>query len=233
MIVLAVDTSSEHGSLALARDTGLLEEVALPPGRYSATLHAEIVGSLLHSGLTIQDISGYAVTTGPGVFTGVGLGVTAVKGLDEAHGRPVIAVSTLQTISFQALAAIRPALPCMLAPILDARRGQIFAAVLCAREDGLQPILNEMVCSLGSFLARVRDAGIGAIQFCGPDLNHFTPEIEKAGCSAASLIRTSPRLAASLAAIAVERLRQGLGVPPSEVDANYVRPSDAELFWKE
>lgn len=233
MMVLAVDTSSEHGSLALARDSGLLEEVALPPGRYSTTLHAEIAALLSRSGLAIQDIFGYAVTTGPGPFTGVRLGVTAVKGLAEAQGRPVVAVSTLQTIAVQALSAIHPASPCTLAPIFDAHRGQIFGAVFRAAQDGLQPLIKEMVGSLGSFLAQIRTAGIEAIQFCGPDLDRFALELEQAGWSSAAMVRISPHVAATLAQIAVERFRKGQGVPPGAVDANYVRPSDAELFWKE
>jgi len=119
------------------------------------------------------------------------------------------------------------------APVLDARRGQIFGAVYQVERDEFRPVIAETVCALRSFLERIQAAGLKEVRFCGTDLAPFLPEIEQAGWAAGSVLPVSPHLAGVLAQIALRRLRKGLGVSVLAADANYIRASDAELFWKE
>ena len=287
MLVLAVDTCLEPGSLALLREGGPslaeaseggeLETVPLPPGWRSTALHEEILRLLARHGWSTKDIAGYGVTTGPGSFTGVRLGLTAVKGLAEVHGKPIFPVSTLEVLAAAAVAnpgrdreravtnpsrdregavaddsdkwtatSDEPKLPAAgslvtghsslvtaFAPVLDARRGQIFGAVYQVEGDEFRPLLEATVCALRTFLARIQAAGLQEVRFCGTDLAPFLPEIEQAGWAAGSAIPVSPHLAGVLAQIALRRLQKGLGVSVLAADANYVRASDAELFWKE
>ncbi len=244
MILLAVDTSSDQGSLALAQENELLELIPLPPKRHSVTLHGEIVHLLERHGLATRDIQGFGVVAGPGSFTGVRVGLAAVKGLAEVNEKPVVAVSSLETLAVAAYAQFSQHSPAIrsgraLTPILDARRGQVFgtayrSAAFGAAQEGecFQPLVKEMVCSLKSFLERMHEAGIEEPVFCGTELDHYGPEIEKAGWRLSPRIVVSPFLAASLAQIAAERLRKGLGTSAGGVEANYVRSSDAELFFK-
>ena len=238
MIVLAIDTSSAQGSLALARDDELMEMTALPLRRHSATLHGEIVRLLERHGLTCSEIQGYGVAAGPGSFTGVRVGLTAVKGLAEVNGKPVVAVSTLEILASAATAQLvtrsesSGAARATLLPVLDARRGQVFAAAYRSAGEGFRPLVQETVCSLESFLKRVREAGVTEPVFCGTDFGRYGPEIEKAGWGRVPREPVSPYLANSLAQIAAGRLRKGLGSAAWKVDANYVRSSDAELFFK-
>ena len=247
MVVLAVDTSTEQGSLALAREDELLEMTALPSSRHSATLHGEIVHLLERHGLATHNIQGFAVAAGPGSFTGVRVGLTTVKGLAEVHQKPVVAVSTLETLAMAAYAQFAGHTPAMndgrvLLPLLDARRGQVFGAAYRTAvfrkaahpQEGecFQPLVKEMVCSLNSFLERVKEAGIEEPVFCGTDLDRYAPEIEKAGWGLTPRVVVSPLLAVPLAQIAAGRLRKGLGSAACDVNANYVRSSDAELFFK-
>src|ERR1035437_4985275 len=99
MLVFAVDTCTEESSIALASDGKPLSSVALPPGWRSASLHGEIAALLERHGVRTGDIDLYAVTNGPGSFTGVRLGLAAVKGMAEIHGKPVVPVSTLEAIA--------------------------------------------------------------------------------------------------------------------------------------
>ena len=247
MIVLAVDTSSEQGSLALAQENELLELFPLPPKRHSVTLHGEIVHLLERHGLAACDIQGFGVVAGPGSFTGVRVGLAAVKGLAEVNQKPVVAVSSLETLAVAAYAQFPEHTPAIrsdgvLAPLLDARRGQVFGTAYRSAAFGeaahaqvgecFQPLVKEMVCSLKSFLERMHAAGIEEPVFCGTELEHYGPEIEKAGWRLSPRIVVSPLLAASLAQIAAARLRKGLGTSAEGVEANYVRSSDAELFFK-
>ncbi|MBI4463213.1 MAG: tRNA (adenosine(37)-N6)-threonylcarbamoyltransferase complex dimerization subunit type 1 TsaB [Acidobacteria bacterium] len=233
MVILAVDTCLEPGSLALQQRDSAPEVVPLPPGWRSTTVQEELALLLGRHGLTTRDISGYGVTAGPGSFTGVRIGLTVVKALAEVHHKPIVPVSTLELLVVAAREANRINPPPALASILDARRGQIFGAVYQAGDDGLKPILEATVCSLQAFLEQIKATGLRNLRFCGTDFVPFLAAIEKAGWDSTALWCVSPHLAGVLAQIATSRLRKGLGVSSLAVDASYVRASDAELFWKE
>lgn len=232
MTVLAVDTSSGQGSLALARADKLAEVVELPPEWKSTTLHGAIGGLLERHGLAIREISGYAVASGPGPFTGLRIGLTAVKGLAEAHGKPVITISTLELLAIAAQRQLGPTFAGPVAPLLDARRGQVFGALFLLEGETIHPVVQECVCALPLLLERIRASGQAAVRFCGTQLEPFAHEIIEAGWEASSFVSVPPLLAGVLAQLAVGRLQKGQGAPAAQAEANYIRPSDAELFWK-
>ena len=286
MIVLAVDTCLEPGSLALLRaddspsaaaregkpasaeatEGGELEVVPLPPGWRSTALHEEILRLVARHGLTTPAIDLYAVTVGPGPFTGVRLGLTAVKGLAEVHGKPVVPVSTLEALAAAAyqsrdrkgavadnsdnwrvtsdentetaasLVTHHSSLVtghCLFAPVLDARRGQIFGAVYQVEGERFLPILPETACALQTFLVQIQAAGLEDVEFCATDQALLLPAMESEGWRASSFIRVSPQLAGVVAQRGFVGFQQGRGIAAMAADAHYVRASDAELFWKE
>ena len=121
--LLALDTTGESGSLALSDGARLIEEVALrAPDGFGHILFPEIEALLARHSLTVREIACFAAAAGPGSFTGVRVGLTAVKGLADAADRPVIAVSNLQAQAWFGTAALR-------APWMDARRGEVYGAV--------------------------------------------------------------------------------------------------------
>jgi|SRR5450432_1618563 len=103
MILLAVDSSGREGSLALARaaDSALeiVEIVNLDGGNFSAQLVPQIAALLAHHGVARHDLGGFAVAVGPGSFTGLRVGIAAIKGLAEALEKPIAAVSRLEAIA--------------------------------------------------------------------------------------------------------------------------------------
>jgi tRNA threonylcarbamoyladenosine biosynthesis protein TsaB len=103
MIVLAVDSSGREGSLALARaeNSGLeiIAVVSLEGGNFSAQLVPQIAALLSKHSLALRDIAGFAVAVGPGSFTGLRVGLAAVKGLAEALEKPIAAVSRLEAVA--------------------------------------------------------------------------------------------------------------------------------------
>src|SRR3970040_2354115 len=165
MIVLAVATSSGQGSLALTQEGGWCDGIELPPEWKSTTLHGQIARLLEQRGLHSREISGYAVANGPGPFTGLRVGLTAVKGLAEAHAKPVLTISTLEALAEAARARLPPTYSGLLAHLLDARRGQIFGALFATGGEWLQPLCEESVGSLDSFLKRVKAHGAAAAGF--------------------------------------------------------------------
>jgi len=199
--ILAIDTTSEAGSLALADGQSLIEEVELrSTDGFAHVLFDEIEQLLARHELSIRDIACFAVASGPGAFTGVRVGLTAAKGLAEATGRKVVAVSNLQALASFGTMPLR-------APVIDARRGDIFGAVYDAE---LRLVQDEIVMPFDTWAATLP--------------------------TGAEIIRSeavTKGLAATIARIAAGKFAEGLAQDPAEIDANYVRRSDAELMWRD
>ncbi len=211
--VLAIDTTGESASIALVGQEGLIEEVALDsPDGFAHVLFAEIERLLARHGLSVEQIDAFAAASGPGSFTGVRVGLTAVKGLAEATGRKVIAVSNLQALAWYGTRPLRAA-------VLDARRGEVYGGVYDA---ALRPVQEEVVTKLADWLAAL-PAGDLEIVTHGLQLDALAIPVRAAPTS----------LAGSIGHIAFDRLGRGEVLDPAEIDANYVRRSDAELLWKD
>jgi tRNA threonylcarbamoyladenosine biosynthesis protein TsaB len=232
MKLLAVDTCSGGGSLALARDDGWCEMLSLTGEWKSATLHSEMASLLDAQHLRTRDLDGYAVTNGPGTFTGLRIGLTAMKALAEVHRKPIVTISTLEVLAASARDTLPTSFSGGLAAILDARRGQIFGALFRTRGLVLKPVIADCVCSLKKFLESVRGAGYGELRFCATDLAPYAGEIRGAGWDESTHLSVSRSLAGTLARMGLTRLQQGQGRDAAAAEANYVRPSDAEIFWK-
>ena len=230
--VLAVNTSSGQGSLALAREGEECDSVELPAEWTSTALHGELWRLLERHGMKSAALDGYAVANGPGPFTGLRVGLTAVKGLAEVHGKPIALVSTLELLAEAAREQFSTPFCGMLAALLDARRSQVFAVLYEMREGELARVVEECVCALPSFLERVRVAAPASVRFCTTEPERFAGEIVRAGWEASTVVMVAPNLSPTLARLGLRRLRQGRGVPAAQAEANYIRLSDAELFWK-
>ena len=199
-LLLAIDTTSEFGSLALADGDRVLEEVALhSPDGFAHVMFPEIEALLARHKLRLTDMGGFAAAAGPGSFTGVRVGLAAAKGLAEATGRRVIAVSNLQAIASFGKRSLR-------APVIDARRGDVFGAVY---DRDLHLITPEVVMKLEDFLRTLPQGDV--------EVMDHPPKL----------------LAGAIARIAAAKFEAGLARDPSEIDANYVRRSDAELMWRD
>jgi tRNA threonylcarbamoyladenosine biosynthesis protein TsaB len=212
-LLLAVDTTSESGSIALADAEHVFEEVPLKaPDGYAHVLFDEIARLLSRHGVGLGDIDCFASAAGPGSFTGVRVGLTAVKGLAEANQRRVVAVSNLQALAFFGSRPLR-------APVFDARRGQIFGAVYGPE---LRIVQEETVMPFESWISGLPKGDIELITN-----GYVLPPQPYAVVSA------PPALAGAIAQIAARRFSEGFAMDPAEIDANYVRRSDAELLWRD
>jgi tRNA threonylcarbamoyladenosine biosynthesis protein TsaB len=211
--LLALDTTSEYGSIALAEGAELIEEVALhSPEGFAHIVFDEIQNLLERHRLNLRDLDGFASASGPGSFTGIRVGLTAVKGLAEACGRRVVAVSNLEALAWFGTRPLR-------APVLDARRGEIYGAVY---DSQLRPVRQEVVVLFNQWITTLPpgDLEIVTSGFEVPSQGKFP-------------VALAPRaLARAVASIAAARFALGRASDPTEIDASYVRRSDADLFWR-
>ena len=210
-LVLALDTTHEYGSIALGeRDEVLLHA----PTGFAHVLYPHLDEILRRNGVALSDINCFAAASGPGSFTGVRVGLACVKGLAEAVGRPAVAVSNLEALASFGAGPLRAA-------VLDARRGEVYGAVYDAEG---RAVVAEMVAKLADWVAAL-PAGV---EFVSTDFTAFGD-----GLPAAPRVTAPRALAGAIARIAAGRFKRGEACDPAALDANYVRRSDAELFWKE
>ncbi|MGA2132665.1 MAG: tRNA (adenosine(37)-N6)-threonylcarbamoyltransferase complex dimerization subunit type 1 TsaB [Bryobacteraceae bacterium] len=220
-LILGVDTTHEFGSVALVRGGDVEDEILLhSPEGFGQILFGRLAQLLERHGRNIADIDCFAAASGPGSFTGVRIGLACVKGLAAATGRPVVAVSNLAAMATFGAAPLR-------ATVLDARRGEVYGAVYDA-DGGI--VMPETVMPFPKWLATLPAC---EIEFVATDFEPFAPAL--AGTRfAQALVTTAPRAqAAAIARIGEKELAAGRARDPAAIDANYVRRSDAELFWKE
>ncbi len=219
--ILALDTTAEFGSLAIVEDDRLVEEVPLhAPEGFSQILFEHLERLLARHALTAADFDCFASASGPGAFTGVRVGLAAVKGLAEATGKPVVTVSNLQALAWFGTAPVR-------AVVMDARRGEIYGAVYDAALRLAQP---EVVMRFPAWLSSLPHA---ELEFVSTDFTPFRAALAGTRFEQAPLTVAPRAIAGAVGLIAADLYRSGRALDPAAVDANYVRRSDAELFWKD
>ena len=211
-LVLAVDTTHEHGSLALNQ-----AEISLDaPTGFAHVLYPRLEQLLDDNGVRLTDIDCFAAASGPGSFTGLRVGLACIKGLAEATGKPAVGVSNLEALARFGSRPLR-------AVIEDARRGEIYGAVYDASGCAVVP---ETVARLSDWLNTLPS---GDLEFIAVDFTAIADALP----AAVPRVAAPPALARAVACIAAERFLRGQAQDPAALDANYIRRSDAELFWKE
>src|ERR687898_2446203 len=135
--ILALDTSTHAGSVALRRDGALLDEhVGSADVPHARRLPGEILDLLGVCHVPLADVSLYAVASGPGAFTGLRIGIATIQGLAFAHGRPVVGISALEAIAHAVRADAEAAGVQLIAAWMDAARGEVFTSLFDMGPDG-------------------------------------------------------------------------------------------------
>ena len=233
MITLAVDTSEARGSAAALR-RGEVLGVALhdTAADYSEWLLPAVELVLSSASLRMEQLDLLAVAIGPGSFTGLRVGLTTVKAWAEVYGKPVVGVSRLEAMG-RSLAT--PEQTGFIAVCYDAQRAQLFAALYQSSSGRLTLVESEQVISAEAFVSWVdHRAGAETVNWISldPELITTLPGWQNRAARGDTMKQCSSQVAVAIGKLAEERARAGLFSDPLELDANYVRRSDAEIFWK-
>ena len=216
-MILSLDTTSEFGSIALTEGDEIVEEILLhSPDGFGRILFQHVGQLLERHRVTVDAMDCFAAASGPGSFTGVRIGLAAMKGLAEASGKKVVAVSNLRALALFGSGPLR-------AVVLDARRGEVYGAVY---NDRLDVVEAESVMRFPAWLETLPPHGFEVVSSdFAPFQSHVDPAIP---------VTIAPRaLASAVGRIAWRELQAGRALDPMAIDANYVRRSDAELKWKD
>lgn len=228
MKILAIDTATHTGSVALTDDGAVLAEYSLlSEETHSRRLLQAVDYLLARTGLVWEGIDGLAVTIGPGSFTGIRIGLATVKGLAMATGRPVVGISTLDALAANLFSTFSP-----IFPVIDARKKEVFTAVYYPDQEG-RPVKAspEMVLSPGDLVARIKERviliGDGVCSY-GQFFKEALGDKAVFAPGPLSFIRAS-----NVAFLAAERFRSGQQDDVATLVPVYIRPSEAEMKWAE
>jgi tRNA threonylcarbamoyladenosine biosynthesis protein TsaB len=238
VLILALDTSSPAGSVAVLRDGKVIGVVSTWVDEiYSSRMFRHLDFILRELALSLDQFDVFAVAAGPGSFTGLRVGLAAVKGWAEVYGKPVAAVSALEAIAVQAHSA-GP----YLAPVLDARRSQVYYGFYAVTSGDVQHTLKldseECVATPSEFLdaLRLRGIPVPTVVTPVPELVASMVACAEPGSNPHQQIKVeavSATLAPLIGQLGFLQAQRGELVDALTLNANYVRRSEAELHWKE
>ena len=229
MLVLALDTTTRQGSVALARDGAVVASYA---GDDAITHGERLPGDVMRlfdaHGLRVADVDLFAVASGPGSFTGLRIGIATMQGFALANGKPLAGISALDAI-FDALHALNPPPPTLspaseVAVWMDAQRGQVFSAIY---KNG-DVVELALVDKPGDVLARwARERRHPTVYAGDGVLAHR--DLIRAAAPGAHIVEPVPPLAPSIARLAERQVHQYGPSPPDAIRPIYIRRSDVEL----
>jgi len=226
MFILGIETSTTTGSVAVISDDAVIAQYSLNiEVTHSERLMSTVDRVLKDSGIALAKMDGLAVAIGPGSFTGLRIGLAAVKGLAFATGKPVAAVPTLKALAWNLPFAAYP-----ICPLLDARKNEVYAALY--RFDG--PELVQLMPEANIPLAGLAASITGPVLFTGEASRLYRTAIEQAfGGRALFAPRTAclPS-AAAIAEIGLGMIRNGRHADPDGLTPLYIRRPEAEVAWE-
>ena len=228
MRVMALDTTSRAGSVALVDDGRLVDERA---GDGSRTHGERLPGELAALGVEWSSVDVFAVTAGPGSFTGLRIGIATIQGLALVTGRPAVGVSALEALAH--LASRELADGDTIAAWIDAQRGEVYSAlylVAPARMFTAERLVELEPPAVATPLATMSAWSrhdLRSATFAGDGAARYAPAAG-AGPGAVRMARPA-LLAGAVGCMASVRAEQGLTTAPDAVRPLYIRRPDAEI----
>jgi tRNA threonylcarbamoyladenosine biosynthesis protein TsaB len=225
--LLAVETSTLTGAVAVLEGARVVGEWRLNISvTHGERLLTAVDGLLRAAGWRLAEIDAFAVSAGPGSFTGLRIGVSTVKGLAFATGKPVVAVPTLD-----ALAWTLPFCAFPVCPVLDARKGEVYAAVYRTVAGQLETLLPARAQPPAALAAELAGSVPGPVVFVGDGVASFAPVLAESLGGRARLAPPGLRLpsAVTVGDLGLRALGRSETVDPAALVPLYLRPSEAEL----
>jgi len=221
MIFLAIDTSGKSGGITLAEGNDnsfrVLQSSPIAGGTFSAQLVPTLASLLQKHSLAAADLGGFAAVSGPGSFTGLRVGLSAIKGLAEVLQKPIVTISLLEalaTLSYQ---------QGTVAAALDAGRSEIYFG-LYSVSNGRATKFQEQLLSQQEFVTQLKASSPVSLVTSDPAV------AELAYASGIQVQEVARPEIEAIARMGLQKLLAGETVSVEALDANYIRRSDAEIF---
>lgn len=223
MLILAVDTTTPAGSVALVKDGALWAELNAESGlTHSERLLASVEAVLGSRKLALSDIDAFAVAAGPGSFTGIRIGLSTVKSFCFASGKPGVPISTLEALALKGADAGGR----LLCPMLDAKKGEVYAALFESKGERLIESVPQGAYLPEAFLARLPARRV--IHVLGNGALLYKEKIAARLKDRAVFVPRSPFIGCEVGRLALTAIAAGKGRSGADLAPFYFRKSQAE-----
>jgi tRNA threonylcarbamoyladenosine biosynthesis protein TsaB len=237
MLVLGVESATDTAGVALADDAGVLASASATRGRrHGESIAPAIEFVCARAGVVPAQLDAVAVDVGPGLFTGLRVGVATAKGLGFALGIPVVEMTSLELLALDmARWCIDDGDPpgTVLVPVVDARRGQLFAARFTLGDEAVPEQSGEdRLVDPEELVAEVAGIVGGArrVLCAGDGARRHGERLQDAGARLLEgVVAPDPAI---LAVVGLARARSGAGRDAAKVTARYLRPPDVRIKWE-
>ena len=223
MKILALDTATASCSVAITDDRCVYAELTTRKNQTHSKHLMQMIDSVLESaGLQLGDLGGFAVTIGPGSFTGLRIGISTIKGLALATDKPVIGISSLETLAWQCAHE-----NLLISPLLDARKAEIYGATYRFIENRLVEQTPATASAPEAFIRDIKEP----CMFVGCGAQLYRQTIEKIMGPKAHFMPDDQNLikASSIAFLSIDRFKASDTDGAADLIPQYIRKSDAEL----
>jgi tRNA threonylcarbamoyladenosine biosynthesis protein TsaB len=230
VLILGIDTSTAQVSVAIGDGVTVLGAVQLSGGRRHAEQLAPAIDSLRRElQIDLGHLAAIAVGTGPGLFTGLRVGVTTAKVMAQALRIPVVGVPSLDLVAYPLRHADR-----QIVAVLDARRREVFAARYLPVPGGVQRVSDYAVhvpAELVADLAADRTVSARGLLLAGDGVDRFRAEFETLEHAEFAGSEFGAPSIAALVQLATARYEREEFGQPDALEPLYLRQSDAEIEW--
>lgn len=225
VIVLGIETATMQVGCALGGVEGVLGSFTAAHGRRHAETLAPAIQFLCdQTGIALSDVGVVAVDVGPGLFTGMRVGVATAKGIAQALRVPVIGLSSLDLLAFPLRHSSK-----LIVPVIDARRGEVYTAAYRHVPGGVQRLREPQLMTpqdlAADLLATDED-----VLLVGDGTFRYEEELQEVGADNAGVGHRYPSASALVELAQPKALREEF-VQPWELEVLYLRQSDAEINW--
>lgn len=227
MLVLALETSTPQSSVAIGGEQGVIASAVVSWGRGHSEVTVPAIERLLEwSEIELPQIGGVAVGVGPGLFTGLRVGISTAKGLAQVLGLPMVGIGSLDVVAFSVRYARE-----RICAVLDAKRGEVFWAFYRSVPGGVARESDPVVSSPEALAAEIEASGEETLLVGTGALVHRNafrrdaPRVEFASATNAF------PLAVWLLELSVPRFHREETLRPRDIRPYYLRRSDAEINW--
>jgi tRNA threonylcarbamoyladenosine biosynthesis protein TsaB len=230
--ILAIDTSQKTISTAILAENIIRADIFIDNGRHHSEILLPAIEEVFHlAGLKPDDMDLFALTMGPGSFTGLRIGAATMKGFVLSTGKPVVGVSTLDVLALNS----SPVGMRMICPMLDAQKNQVYTALYSPTEGiGMEKIREERISDVDNWLQEIEDSCLSMeanIFFLGDGAVKYRPSILRRFSSAVCIAEGHQNCvqASAMAVLAQDRFTRGESLDLLTFTPCYLRPPEAEV----
>lgn len=228
MLVLSVDSSCSTATCALVKDDEILAEINLNDKKQHSVILMDLIDSILNEyKIDVNDLDAFIISRGPGSFTGLRIGMATLKGLAFASKKPLLSVSTLDALAYNAIP-----FQGIICPIMDALRDNVYTCLYKSENNSLNPLIEENCLDINELVTILKEQDLPII-FVGDGIAKHKEFLQENVPNSFFASNTSnfPK-ASSVGELGIKKINEGIIEDINTINPIYLRKSQAEREYE-